>query len=42
MGRAGKLAAWAAITVVLAGVFALYARPGMMVALGDMSWACVR
>ena len=42
MARAGKLAAWAAIALVLAGVFALYARPGMMVALGDMIWACFR
>ena len=37
---AKKLAAWTAITAVLAGVFALYTRPDMMVALGDMIWAC--
>ena len=39
---ARKLAAWTAITAVLAGVFALYTRPDMMVALGDMIWACFR
>ena len=43
MGTLGrKLAAWTAITAVLAGVFALYTRPDMMVALGDMIWACFR
>jgi hypothetical protein len=35
-----KLAAWAAAAVVLVGVFALYTRPSMMVALGDMIWSC--
>jgi hypothetical protein len=40
--RTWKLAAWAAAAVVLAGVFALYAQPQMMVALGDMIWACFR
>jgi hypothetical protein len=40
--RAKKLVLWSAITAVLAGVFALYTRPQMMVALGDMIWACFR
>ena len=40
--RARTLAAWAAAAVVLAGVFLLYTRPAMMVALGDMIWACFR
>lgn len=34
------LAIWTAVAAVLAGVFALYTRPQMMVALGDMIWAC--
>ena len=33
---------YVACAAVLAGVFALYARPQMMVALGDMIWACFR
>jgi hypothetical protein len=36
------LALWTAIAAVLAGVFLLYTRPQMMVALGDMIWACFR
>ena len=40
--RTWKLAAWAAAAVALAGVFALYAQPQMMVALGDMIWSCFR
>lgn len=40
--RARTLLAWAAAAVVLGGVFALYTRPQMMVALGDMIWACFR
>ena len=40
--RARALLAWAAAAAVLAGVFALYTRPQMMVALGDMIWACFR
>ena len=39
---AKRLAIWAAAAAVLAGVFALYTRPQMMVALGDMIWACFR
>jgi len=38
--RAGNLLACAVVAAVLAGVFALYAQPRMMVALGDMIWAC--
>ena len=38
--RAKKLLAWPAAVAVLLGVFALYTRPEMMVALGDMLWAC--
>jgi hypothetical protein len=37
-----RVALWTAVVAVLAGVFALYTRPGMMVALGDMIWACFR
>jgi hypothetical protein len=40
--RARALLAWAAAAVVLASVFALYTRPQMMVAVGDMIWACFR
>lgn len=38
--RAKKLTAYAAALVVLLGVFALYTQPQMMVAIGDMVWAC--
>ncbi|HZY16155.1 MAG TPA: hypothetical protein VFE74_05970 [Ramlibacter sp.] len=37
---ARKLSLWAVALAALAGVFALYTRPQMMVALGDMIWAC--
>ena len=40
--RAKHLLAWTGAIAVLAGVFALYTRPDMMVALGDMIWACFR
>lgn len=41
MGTRGKKAlAYAAALAVLAAVFALYARPEMMMAVGDMVWAC--
>ena len=40
--RALKFLLWTAIAAALAGVFALYTRPEMMVALGDMFWACFR
>lgn len=42
MGTPAKIALWTAIAAALAGVFALYTRPEMMVALGDMIWACFR
>lgn len=35
-----KALAYAAAAIVLAAVFALYARPDMMIAVGDMIWAC--
>jgi hypothetical protein len=38
--RLRRFTAYALAGVVLAGVFALYTRPEMMVALGDMIWAC--
>lgn len=38
--RTTKLIAWLGITVALLGVFALYTRPDMMVAVADMLWAC--
>ena len=38
--RAKKLLAYGTAVVVLLGVFALYTRPQMMVALGDFIWAC--
>jgi hypothetical protein len=40
MSRAGKVALWAAAVAVLAGVFALYAKPQIMVAVSDMIWSC--
>jgi len=38
--RARKIIAYAVAGAVLAGVFALYTRPEMMVSIGDMIWAC--
>jgi len=38
--RAKKAVAWTGAIAVLVGVFALYTRPDMMVAIGDMVWAC--
>lgn len=38
--RLWKLAAWIAAAAVLAGIFALYTRPQMMITLGDMVWSC--
>jgi hypothetical protein len=35
-----KVLAYAAAIAVLLAVFTLYTRPQMMVALGDMIWAC--
>ena len=40
--RLKRMAGWAVAVAVLVGVFALYTQPGMMVALGDMIWACFR
>lgn len=40
--RARKLLGWTAIAAVLAAVFALYTRPGVMVMLADQFWACFR
>jgi hypothetical protein len=40
MSRKGRIAAYATVVVVLACVFALYAKPQIMVALSDMVWAC--
>jgi hypothetical protein len=39
---ARRILAYAAALVVLTGVFALYTRPEMMVAVGDMIWSCFR
>jgi hypothetical protein len=38
--RARKWLAYGAAVAVLLGVFALYTQPLMMVALGDLIWAC--
>ncbi|HVE52530.1 MAG TPA: hypothetical protein VNB23_04040 [Ramlibacter sp.] len=38
--RATRLAAYGAAVAALLAVFALYTRPDMMVAVGDMIWAC--
>ena len=38
--RARKLTAYATAVGVLLAVFALYARPEIMVALADQMWAC--
>ena len=35
-----KAIAYGAAVAVLLAVFALYTRPGMMVAVGDLIWAC--
>jgi hypothetical protein len=40
MSRRGRIAAYAIAVVVLLGVFALYSKPQIMVALSDMIWAC--
>lgn len=38
--KAKRLLAYGAAVAVLLGVFVLYTRPQMMVALGDFIWAC--
>jgi hypothetical protein len=35
-----KLLAWGAAAALLAGVFALYTSPQVMVMLADQVWAC--
>ncbi|WP_427911545.1 hypothetical protein ACPWT1_12715 [Ramlibacter sp. MMS24-I3-19] len=40
--RTGRLVGWIAVAGVLAAVFALYTRPGVMVMLADQFWACFR
>lgn len=41
MSNRGKhVLAWLAVIAASAGVFALYTRPQMMVALADLMWAC--
>ena len=40
MSKGRKLLAYGAAVAVLLGVFALYTQPRMMVALGDLIWAC--
>jgi hypothetical protein len=38
--RARKLARYAAALAVLAAVFALYARPELMVTISEQVWSC--
>jgi hypothetical protein len=38
--RARKFAGYGAALAALVAVFALYTRPDMMVAVGEMVWAC--
>ena len=40
MKPAARVAIWAGACLALAGVFALYTRPDMMVEVGNMIWAC--
>lgn len=40
MSRKGKIAIYSVALAALLGVFALYTRPQVMVALADMIWAC--
>ena len=40
MSRPARAVAWAAAGLVLAGVFLLYTRPAVLVALADQVWAC--
>jgi hypothetical protein len=40
--RARRIAAYGLAVAALLGVFALYTRPEMMVAVGDMIWSCFR
>jgi hypothetical protein len=38
--RTRTVLAWAASAAALGGVFALYTRPEVMVAVADLMWAC--
>ncbi len=38
--RSRTLLAYAAALAVLAGVFAMYTRPALLVTLADQVWAC--
>jgi hypothetical protein len=40
MSRKARIASYAAAIAVLAGVFALYAKPQIMVAVTDLVWSC--
>ncbi|HUR90828.1 MAG TPA: hypothetical protein VMZ74_17220 [Ramlibacter sp.] len=40
MTRKRRIAAYAIAIAVLLGVFALYAKPQIMVAVSDMIWSC--
>ena len=40
MARKGRIAAYAIAVVALLGVFVLYTKPQIMVAMSDMIWAC--
>ncbi len=40
MSRKARIAVYAAATAVLAGVFTLYAKPQIMVAVSDLVWSC--
>ncbi len=42
MSRKAKVVAHVAAAAALAGVFALYAKPQIMVAMSEMIWACFR
>ncbi len=40
--RTRKILAYTAAVAVLLGVFALYARPELMIAISEQVWACFR
>jgi len=40
MTRKGRIALYAVAVIVLLGVFVLYTRPRIMVAISEMIWAC--
>jgi hypothetical protein len=39
--NARRLLAWTAAVALLAAVFALYLRPGMVLSLATQLWACM-